>query len=87
MDKNTEKKQDQIKRKKMKSGNRMITKMLPKPLHWTLHNMIAHPLSEIFYLSGYLCVQRFDRGDRLIKIGNLIHDVTIPYHKPGTGRG
>jgi hypothetical protein len=42
---------------------------------WTLHNVVAHPLSELLYLVG------FERA------GNWIHDVTIPTHEPGTGRG
>jgi hypothetical protein len=42
---------------------------------WTIHNMIAHPISEIVYLLG------FD------KLSNWIHDVTVPKHKSGTGRG
>ena len=71
----------------MKTGNKLITKVLPKPLHWTLHNMIAHPTSEIFWLGGYVLLQKFDRGSSLIRFGNLIHDITIPYHQRGEGRG
>ena len=41
----------------------------------TIHNMIAHPLSEICFLIGY--------GE----LGNKIHDITIPDHIPGQGRG
>jgi len=36
------------------------------PFRWTLHNMIAHPISEIFWLIG------------LKKTGNFIHDITVP---------
>jgi len=42
---------------------------------WTLHNVVAHPLSEILYQIG------------LEKAGNVIHDITIPAHVQGTGRG
>jgi len=42
---------------------------------WTLHNVVAHPISEMLYLIGY--------GD----LGNKIHDATIPIHKKGEGRG
>ena len=42
---------------------------------WTIHNMIAHPISEIAYLLG------------LDKLSNWIHVVTIPKHDPGDGRG
>ena len=40
---------------------------------WTLHNVIAHPLSELLYLIGYE------------DLGNKIHDATIPKHKRGEG--
>jgi hypothetical protein len=46
-----------------------------KPDMWTVHNMIAHPISEVLYLLG---LQRWS---------NWIHDATIPSHQPGTGRG
>ena len=42
---------------------------------WTIHNVIAHPLSEVFHLLGYS------------KLGNKIHDITIPEHIRGQGRG
>ena len=42
---------------------------------WSLHNIVAHPLSEILYQVG------------LEKAGNIVHDITIPAHKHGTGRG
>ncbi len=44
--------------------------------NWTAHNLISHPLSEIAYLLGFS-----------EEVYNWIHDVTIPPHKPGTGRG
>lgn len=46
-----------------------------RPDMWTVHNMIAHPISEVLYLVG------------LIRLSHWIHDVTIPSHQPGTGRG
>lgn len=48
---------------------------LPKRLRWTLHNLVAHPVSEILFLVG------------LDALSNLVHDQTIPVHEPGTGRG
>ena len=42
---------------------------------WTLHNVVAHPLSELLYLVGFE------------KASNWVHDTTVPAHKPGTGRG
>ena len=48
--------------------------------NWTVHNLIGHPLSEI----AYLLLLRSERGEQLC---NWIHDVTLPEHKPGTGRG
>lgn len=43
--------------------------------NWTVHNIIAHPLSEILHLLGFE------------HLGNRVHDATIPPHMPGTGRG
>lgn len=43
--------------------------------HWAVHNLVAHPLSEILHWLGL--------GD----LGNRIHDATLPVHEEGTGRG
>lgn len=48
---------------------------LPERYRWSLHNLVAHPLSEIVHLIGYT------------DLGNKIHDCTIPKHKEGDGRG
>ena len=48
---------------------------LPVRFRWTLHNLIAHPLSEMAFQLGFTS---FDEW---------IHDATIPTHVPGTGRG
>lgn len=34
---------------------------------YTIHNLIGHPIAEIFWVLG------------LNKIGNYIHDITVPY--------
>lgn len=52
-----------------------ILAKLPPRFRWTLHNLIAHPLSEVLFQFGY--------GDA----GNAIHDATIPPHTRGEGRG
>jgi hypothetical protein len=44
-------------------------------LWWAIHNIIAHPLSEVLYWIGLECV------------GNWLHDQTIPIHEEGMGRG
>jgi len=41
---------------------------LPERYRWSLHNLVAHPLSEIVHLCGYT------------DLGNKIHDYTIPDH-------
>lgn len=47
--------------------------------NWFIHNTISHPLSEVVHwMTFWFC------GD---KISGWIHDVTIPVHKQGTGRG
>jgi hypothetical protein len=48
---------------------------LPDRYKWTLHNLIAHPVSEVLYLIG------------LETLSNQVHDATIPEHAPGEGRG
>jgi len=52
-----------------------ILSRLPERFQWTVHNLIAHPLSEIAYQCG------------LLELDAWIHDSTIPEHEPGTGRG
>lgn len=42
---------------------------------WTLHNVVAHPLSEILHQIG------------MQRASNWIHDITIPEHNPEEGRG
>lgn len=48
---------------------------LPARFQWTIHNVVAHPLSELLYQVGFE------------DWGNRIHDETVPYHESGTGRG
>ena len=47
--------------------------------NWPVHNLIAHPLSEIVYWFTW-----WKWGDDL---SGWVHDVTVPPHKKGTGRG
>lgn len=48
----------------------------PKWFWWAVHNIIAHPLSEVLYWI------------RLSKAGNWIHDNTLPIHDSSEeGRG
>ena len=42
---------------------------------WVLHNIISHPLSEVLFQL------------KLEKASNWVHDVTIPEHEEGKGRG
>lgn len=46
----------------------MISNFLNKlgPFKWTIHNVLAHPIAEIFWLF------------KLRSIGNFIHDITVP---------
>jgi|688.fasta_scaffold1865459_2 hypothetical protein len=49
---------------------------LPVRFRWTVHNLIAHPLSELVYQCGF-------EG-----LSNRIHDGTVPDEKSKTpGRG
>lgn len=42
---------------------------------WAVHNIVAHPLSEVLHQFGFK------------NLSNQLHDVTIPPHEEGTGRG
>lgn len=53
---------------------------LRRELMWAAHNLIAHPLSEISFWLDFVFP-----GARAI--GDAIHDLTVPEHEPGTGRG
>lgn len=55
-------------------GSRLLAR-LPRRFRWTLHNVIAHPISEALYQIGF--------G----RYGDKLHDATIPEHRAGTGRG
>lgn len=48
---------------------------LPERFQWTAHNLIAHPLSEVLFQVG------------LRKLSDKVHDITVPDHEAGTGRG
>lgn len=52
-----------------------ILNNLPERFKWTLHNVVAHPLSELFWQFGFE------------DLSGKIHDSTIPEHNPGAGRG
>lgn len=58
----------------MTSGNKTLGK-LPARFQWTLHNLVAHPLSEVLFQVG------------LESASNWVHDASIPEHESGTGRG
>lgn len=47
---------------------------------WAIHNLIAHPISEVCYWLKLL-------GDNAGKFGDWLHDVTVPNHEEGKGRG
>jgi len=52
-----------------------IISRLPTRFRWTIHNVIAHPLSEVLFQLGYEAA------------GNALHDATVPNHVQGEGRG
>jgi ethanolamine utilization microcompartment shell protein EutS len=54
---------------------RAVLAALPRRFRWTLHNIVAHPLSEVLFQLGFE------------DAGNAIHDATIPPHVAGEGRG
>jgi len=50
-------------------------------LMWFVHNMIAHPLSEIVHLIGFLVP-----GKSLEKLSVWIHKVTVPNDQSEAGQ-
>tara|TARA_Y100001973_G_C5015380_1_gene240459 strand:- start:219 stop:440 length:222 start_codon:yes stop_codon:yes gene_type:complete len=72
--------------KKIKFGSRTLA-LLPEPLQWSLHNLIAHPVGEIVYLSYIATNRLLGRGERLYRFQNWLHEITIPQHEEGKGRG
>lgn len=51
-----------------------------RELMWAVHNLIAHPISEITHWLGYL-------HPKIRDAGLWLHDNTVPRHAPNTGRG
>ena len=51
--------------------------------NWVVHNLIGHPLSEIVFWF----VRPFVGLARAERISGEVHDLTLPTHEPGTGRG
>ena len=68
-----------IKKQELESTMRKLLSKLG-PFKWSLHNLIAHPLSELVYLVG-LGTSPFEQA------ANWIHDITVPDHITGDGRG
>ena len=67
----------------------MRRKLNKTNLVWAIHNLIAHPLGEALWICAFvleaLCLPNL--ADKIENFGNWIHDVTVPNHDPGTGRG
>lgn len=53
-----------------------------RELLWAVHNLIAHPISEITHWLAVIPGLGFLRD-----LGLKFHDITVPRHVPGTGRG
>lgn len=51
--------------------------------NWAVHNLVGHPLSEI----AFWCSRPFIGLRKAEKLSGQIHDLTIPIHEPGMGRG
>lgn len=60
---------------KLKRQCRALREVTKEHFKWSVHNIIAHPLSEIFWLLGFK------------RMSDWLHEISIPKHKPNTGRG
>jgi len=49
---------------------------------WAIHNLIAHPLSQIVWW-----ISLFGTIKPIASFGDWIHDWTVPIHEVGKGRG
>ena len=49
--------------------------------NWTVHNLIGHPLSEVFYWISMPLVGK----EKAENVSGWFHDLTIPIHEPRTG--
>jgi len=43
-----------------------LIQKIPEKYNYTIHNLIAHPLMEVFHVLGYT------------DLGNKIHEITLP---------
>lgn len=49
---------------------------------WFVHNMIAHPLSQILWM-----ISLFGLIKPISEASDWVHDWTVPDHLPAEGRG
>ncbi len=58
-------------------------------LWWAVHNLIAHPVSELLWWEALIWEQLGypNLADFTECLGNRLHDATIPKHQKGEGRG
>ena len=50
--------------------------------NWPVHNLVAHPISELAYW-----IVRTMGKKKAEDVSGWIHDITIPVHVAGEGRG
>lgn len=60
------------------SEGSLLLGKLPEPFQWVLHNLVAHPISEIAYLASRVAKSGESLGERLFQFSTWIHDATIP---------
>ena len=51
--------------------------------NWVVHNLVGHPVSELVFW----IVRPFFGLAKAERLSGELHDLTIPNHVPGTGRG
>ena len=65
--------------------NRLICHCLPSTLHWTLHNIVGHPMMEVFNVSSVVLQKTLGRGKSLQNWAEWVHDITMPEQYEGGG--
>lgn len=73
----------------MKPPKQYKRQITGQSLVWAVHNVVGHPVSELLYW-GSVLLERVNLprlADASEDLGNWVHDVTVPDHPKGEGRG
>ncbi len=55
---------------------------LRREFWWAVHNLVAHPLSQLLWWASLFGLIR-----PVARLGDWLHDWTVPAHAPHEGKG